>query len=148
MTTARTATVSARRRVPVLEAPNPKSLTLTDNLYTEPSYDVETREPIRLPVPFSSPLSIGLHFLSWTIYACYFWQRFLWVQQSGSTWEWAIYLCETMFMLQDLQGAMDLSVSLFGPRKALEHPQYMLRGTRAPKVHVLVTYAIVCCDSQ
>jgi hypothetical protein len=42
-------------------------------------------------------------------------------------------------MIQDLQTAFDLSLSLFGPRKIFEHMQYILTGSQAPKVDVMVT---------
>jgi hypothetical protein len=42
-------------------------------------------------------------------------------------------------MVQELQTAFDLSLSLFGPRKVFEHKQYILTGSQAPQVDVLVT---------
>lgn len=42
-------------------------------------------------------------------------------------------------MVQDFQPALELTFSLFGPRKLFHHTQYILKGSRAPKVSVLVT---------
>lgn len=140
MTSARTTTVTTRHKLSVLDTPNPKSLTLTDDLSAKTAYQIETRDSVQIPVPFSSSLSVSLHLLSWLLCGLYYWKRFQGVYQCGSLLEWTIYFCEAAFMLQELQGAIEMSVSLFGPRKTLEHPQYILKGTRAPKVHVLVTY--------
>lgn len=133
-----TTTVTARRK---LDRAKSRTFALTDDISTEQPYDIETRDPIRIPVPFSSPLSVVLHLLSWSVYGIYYWKRFQSVHRSSSAWEWAIYLCEIAFVLQELQGIIEITASLFGPREYTEHPQYALKGTRAPKVHILVTYS-------
>lgn len=144
MTPTNTTTVTARRKFSIVDAPDLKPLDSTNDQSPEGPYQIETRDPERIPVPFNSPLSVSLHLLGWSLCSFYYLKRFQSVYQSTSTWEWAVYLCEVAFMLQELQGTIDMSVSLFGPRKATEHPQYVLKGTRAPMVHVLVTYSSPC----
>ena len=102
-------------------------------------YQIEENPPAKTPVPFDSPLSIVAHFLKWTTWALYLTLRLFGIYGSSSYRLWAIYLCEVAFGVQDFQTALELSMSLFGPRRNFEHTQYSLKGSRAPKVHVLVT---------
>jgi hypothetical protein len=104
-----------------------------------PAYHIEERQPVKTPVPFNSPLSVVVHLVKWTCWTFYFILRLRSIYGSSSYCIWAIYLCEVAFMVQDFQTAFDLSLSLFGPRKVFEHTQYILTGSQAPEVDVLVT---------
>jgi len=107
---------------------------------TQPSlYQVEEQAAFKTPVPFDSSLSIAAHFMKWTLWTLYLALRLHGIYGSSDYRLWAIYLCEATFAVQDLQTAFELSMSLFGPRKIFEHTQYVLKGSRAPKVHVLIT---------
>jgi len=102
-------------------------------------YHIEEQPPVKTPVPFNSPLSIAAHLMKWATWALYLALRLSGIYGSSSHRLWIIYLCEVAFGIQDFQTALDLSLSLFGPCRSFEHAQYSLKGTRAPKVHVLVT---------
>jgi hypothetical protein len=104
-----------------------------------PAYHIEERGTVKTPVPFNSPLSVVVHLVNWTCWSLYFILRLREIYGSSNYCSWAIYLCEVAFMIQDLQTAFDLSLSLFGPRKIFEHMQYILTGSQAPKVDVMVT---------
>lgn len=104
-----------------------------------PVYHIEERQTVKTRVPFDSPLSVVVHLVNWTCWTLYFILRLRGIYRSSDICVWAIYLCEVAFMVQELQTAFDLSLSLFGPRKVFEHTQYTLTGSQAPKVDVLVT---------
>lgn len=103
------------------------------------AYHIEERQTVKTPVPFNSPLSVVVHLVNWTCWTLYFILRLRGIYGSSNYCSWAIYLCEVAFMVQDLQTAFDLSLSLFGPRKVFEHTQYILTGSQAPRVDILVT---------
>jgi hypothetical protein len=104
-----------------------------------PAYRIEERQAVKTSVPFNSTLSVVLHLVNWACWTSYFILRLRGIYMSSDFCVWAIYLCEVASMVQELQSAFDLSLSLFGPRKAFEHKQYILTGPQAPKVDVLVT---------
>jgi len=104
-----------------------------------PVYHIEERQTVKTRVPFDTPLSVVVHLVNWTCWTLYFVLRLRGIYRSFDFCVWAIYLCEVAFMVQELQTAFDLSLSLFGPRKVFEHKQYILTGSQAPKVDVLVT---------
>jgi hypothetical protein len=103
------------------------------------TYQIEEQQPVKTPVPFDSSLSVVAHFVKWTTWAAYLALRLRSIYESSDCCLWAIYLCEVAFGLHELQSAFELSLSLLGPRKDFEHTQYVLRGSQAPKVHVLIT---------
>lgn len=129
-------TVAKRRTLSLVGASKPDR---SDKINDKDQYDVEEKKPSVTRVPFDSTLSIIVHLATWTLAAIYFVQRSRSVNRTSSAWEWVIYLCEVGFLFQELHSAMEISLSLFGPSEKIEHAQYVLRGTKAPKVHVLVT---------
>jgi hypothetical protein len=104
-----------------------------------PVYNIEERQTVLTRVPFDSLLSATVHLVNWACWTLYFILRLRGIYRSSDFFVWAIYLCEVAFMVQEFQPAFDLSLSLFGPRKVFEHTQYILTGSQAPKVDVLVT---------
>jgi hypothetical protein len=104
-----------------------------------PVYNIEERQTVLTRVPFDSLLSATVHLVNWACWTLYFILRLRGIYRSSDFCVWAIYLCEVAFMVQEFQPAFDLSLSLFGPRKVFEHTQYILTGSQAPKVDVLVT---------
>jgi len=104
-----------------------------------PPYQVEEHEPVNTPVPLNSPLGIATHLATWMCWVLYFFVRLPNDRQSTSSWFWLIYFCEAAFVLQDFQTALELTFSLFGPRKFFRHTQYSLKGDQAPTVSVLIT---------
>jgi hypothetical protein len=104
-----------------------------------PAYHIEERQAVKTSVPYDSTLSVVFHLVNWTCWTSYFILRLRGIYRSSDLCVWAIYLCEFAFMVQELQSAFDLSLSLFGPRKVFEHAQYILTGPQAPRVDVLVT---------
>jgi hypothetical protein len=103
------------------------------------TYHIEERQTVNTLVPFNSPLSVTVHLMNWTCLTLYLILRLRGVYRSSNSCFWVVYLCEVAFVVLGLQSAFDLSLSFFGPRKAFEHKQYILTGSKAPKVDVLVT---------
>jgi hypothetical protein len=107
---------------------------------SEGSYQIEEKEPARSQVPFPSTFSVLTHSTLWAFWALYFFQRWPGAYKLASGWHWVIYLCEAAFVINDLQTAFELTLSLFGPKDYFTWPQYVLKGRHAPQVHVLVTF--------
>lgn len=103
------------------------------------TYHIEEQQPVTTPVPFNSLLSIAAHFVKWTAWTAYLALRLRSIYEYSNGCLWAIYFCEVAFGIPEFQTAFELSLSLFGPRELFEHTQYVLKGSRAPKLHVLVT---------
>lgn len=116
----------------------------TDTTNSKEEYLITEMPPIRIPVPFASTISIIIHFANWMLLLTYLALRFHGALGSGCTWNWVIYFCEAIFILQDFQTALELSLSLCGPRHYFERQQLVLKGARAPKVHILITYVLEC----
>ena len=104
-----------------------------------PSYLIEEREPVRTAVPLNSSLSIAVHLATWICWTLYFLMRLPSYHNSVSYKFWLIYLCEAAYLIPDLQSALELTCSLFGPRDCFVQQQLTLKGPRAPKVDVFVT---------
>lgn len=120
-----------------LEAPihRPKSRTAPGN----PLYQIEEREPVNKPVPFGSSLAVTAHFVTWIFWLLYFVLRLPAKGTPSKSWFWVFYFCEAAFVAQEFQSAFELTFSLLGPRRLFQHAQYILKGTQAPDVDVLVT---------
>ena len=105
-------------------------------------YEIEEKPCAPTPHPFSSPLSITAHAVTWICWAWYLIQRFPGFGaplDGGLSIAWIVYLCELAFLLPDLQAAVELSFSLLAPRLEFGRPRYVLRGKAAPTVHIFVT---------
>lgn len=136
----RTASVTQTPSVP--NGPFELSITVSNPRKSpapSPSYQIEEHEPATTLVPFNSSLAIAAHVATWVSWALYFVTRLPSDRQFATWWFWLIYLCEVAFMLQDFQAALELTLSLFGPRRFYRHAQYSLKGTQAPTVSVLIT---------
>lgn len=126
----------------ITRTPTTLSVTLeagTKPTSNESAYHIEEREPASTPVPFGSSLAVAAHFTTWVFWLLYFVLRLPSKDESTSNWFWLFYFCEAAFVVQDFQTAVELTFSLLGPREVFKHAQYTLKGTRAPKVNVLVT---------
>lgn len=123
---------------------SPTALSVTLKAERKPTsndsaYLIEEREPVNTPVPFGSSLAVAAHFATWIFWSIYFVLRLPSEAESTSCWFWLFYFCEAAFVVQDFQTAVELTFSLLGPRGVFQHAQYTLKGSRAPKVNILVT---------